>query len=85
MKASVYVSPFNRTDLIDDNVTIVSISPLPKLKKNGELVMYRKYMSYDDVKFRALYKKGIRVASVIYSDGTQCDNVWINIEDIREE
>ena len=33
IKASVYVSPFNRTDLIDENVTIVAISSTPKLKK----------------------------------------------------
>lgn len=84
MKASVYVSPFNRTGLIDDNVTIVSISPLPKLKKNGDLVMYRKYMSYDDVRFRTLYTKGIRVADVVYNDGTQDSGVWVNIQDIRE-
>ena len=86
MKASVYVSPFNRTDLIDDNVTIVSISPLPRMKKNGEMV---KMTSRDnnrktEVAYRNLYEKGIRVADVVYSDGTQCNNVWINIEDIRE-
>jgi hypothetical protein len=84
MKASVYVSPFNRTDLIDDNVTIVSISPLPRMKKNGELVHFKLIRDKDEARFRTLYTKGIRVADVVYSDGTQCNNVWINIEDIRE-
>ena len=85
MKASVYVSPFNRTGLIDDNVTVVAISSTPKLKKNGEMVKSRGYWATQEgARIRTLYAQGIRVADVIYSDGTQCNNVWINIEDIRE-
>ena len=85
MIASVYVNPMKRIGLIDDNVTIVSISPLPKLKKNGEMAQLRGYMPPPEgYNIRNLYEKGIRVADVIYSDGTPDWRVWINMKDIKE-
>ena len=88
MKATVYINAQTRTNLVEENVEILSITPLPKITKKGQFFQrpYDRYLFGREESAVMLnqYKNGIRSAKVKYSDGTICDNVWVNMKDIIE-
>ena len=89
MKANIYVNPFNQTTLQEKNVEVLSLSPLPRIKKNGEVFKQPYPISNSMSKYEAgilfnLYKLNVRKGKVKYSDGSIQDNVFINMNDIVE-
>ena len=88
MVATVYINAKTQQGLIAENVKVLSISQKPRITKNGKLFKQPfeggKYMTQEQSRILCLWEQGIRVADVVYPDGTHDINVWVNVDDIKE-
>lgn len=85
MTATIYIDPFTRKSIMEENVQILELSEKPKIKKNGKL--YKRPYSYTITRYEVIllnnWEHGLMRADVRYADGTQDEEVLVHIEDIK--